>query len=165
MNLVKSTIVTSTLVLALLNTTPALAEKQLAAEVRAWYEKHFVQPVSTRLDYSGIPAIYVSPFRYQTAEGDLFMADDAAVEEFILGFAAAAKEAGLARAELQKVQVKILSERSALLVADWATFDANDQLLSECKHDQYLYTLSRHESGWKVVGEALVDCANYTSID
>ena len=165
MSLVNNSIVTSALALALFNAVPALADNQLAAEVRAWYDKHFVQPVSTRLDYSGVPAVYVSPFRYQTAEGDLYMADDAAVEEFILGFAASAKEAGLDSATLHKMQVKIINERSALLIADWAMFDSSGQLLSACNPEQYLYTLTRYESGWKVVGEALVDCENYTSVD
>jgi NTF2-like protein (DUF6841) len=133
------------------------AEDPMQGTLSQWYREKF-SGIAERLDYSDVPNIYVAPFRLQTGEGEIYLSDDQAVTEFMLGYGDSMRAANARSAEIKNLQVVSLNSNTALLVVSWTVRDADGKLITSCDPQQFLYLVAKHDTAWKIVGESLVDC-------
>ena len=156
----KITMVNKAIILTLFMMTSSslLAATDLEKEVETRYRVVFGK-IAEELDYSPIPEHYVAPFRLQTGDGELFLADEEAVRKLILDYGKSVRDANAKRAELGDVQVKILNNNTAIIVVDWTITDAKGKLITSCDPEQFFYLLAKYDQHWKVAGESLIDCS------
>ncbi len=128
------------------------------ADIRALYGR--VAQKFSELDLEGFRGCFHLPLLLTTREGVRLIADDADFEQVFGGIMQALTKAGFTRSAIERQQIRVFDDATALTSVLWVRYQGEDDILERLGAT---YTLTRVEGNWRItalVGHAAEDVLN-----